>query len=812
MDVRRFLDSLRTDPEWNRAVAHVEHLPSRAARYGELSRPLPAPLPGMLETRRLSPLYSHQVEAIEHARRGADTVVVTGTASGKSLCYNLPVLEGCLEDPESTSIYLFPTKALCQDQLGTLQDLLSDHVPLETGVRPAIYDGDTPTATRRRIKAECNLLLTNPDMLHVGILPHHSKWGRFLSNVRFVVIDEIHTYRGIFGANVACMLRRLIRICRHYGANPVFLCASATVANPGELGERLLGRPVQVVDDDGAPRGGRTFILWNPPFIDHDRFARHSASDEATRLMAEMMHRGARTLAFTRTRQAAELVYRAVRDALDKDSSPSAKRIRAYRGGYLPQERREIEQQLFDGDLTGVVSTNALELGIDVGSLDAAILVGYPGTIASTWQQAGRAGRRSDESLAVLIAQNDPIDQYLMRHPEFLFGQSCENAVLDAENPYILQGHLRAAAFELPVGEPDGALFGPLTLPIAQALRDAEQLNEVAGRFYATSPQSPSLDFSLRHMSNNTFAIVQRMRSDAPPPEIQNEFRSPTDNRPAIPPGHRVIANVDAISAPELVYPEAVYLHDGETYLVRSLDLAAKIATVDRFETGYYTQAVLESSVRIQKQRAGCQCTAFQAFYGDMDVSWKTVAFKKIKFDTRENLGMGPVDIPGQTLTTTGFWVVAHASVLQQVQSCGWRPTDGLVGVRNLLIQSLPLVAMCDARDISGQMNSSNLGVPTVIVYDRYPGGLGYCEKGYALIDQLLAIALDMIERCPCYDGCPSCVGLPNLRPAIHSDPDLSRGYPVPSKEATRLVLRGITQYLASDGGSHGVMSLECRE
>lgn len=817
MNVRGFLDRLLTSPHTRKSIAHVKHLPARPARYGRLQQPLADPLPALLQARGLAELYTHQVQAIEPIREGRDVVVVTGTASGKTLCYNLPIMDSCLRQPQTSALYLFPTKALCQDQLGTIQDFLFGQPRLCDALRPAIYDGDTPTTNRRRIKSEANVVLTNPDMLHVGILPYHAKWGRFLSDLKFIVIDEVHTYRGIFGANVAGVLRRLVRVCRHYGAEPTFICASATVANPGELTERLIGRPVAVIDDDGSPRGAKHFVLWNPPYIDRDHVSRLSPSDEATRLMADLMREGAQTITFTRTRQAAELIYRYVHDRLQRDRSPLADQVRAYRGGYLPNERRAIEQQLFTGQLKGVVSTNALELGIDVGSLDASILVGYPGTIASTWQQAGRAGRRSDESLAVLIAQNDPIDQYLIRHPEYFFGQTPENAVVDPENPYILQNHLRSAAFELPLDESDRERFGPLTLPIAEALRDAEQLNEVGGRFYATSAQSPSQEFSLRHMSNNTFAIIERVEGQASPVDVQNGFRSPTSPEsapaasapgrrfsPPIPIGHRVIANVDAISAPELVYPEAVYLHDGDTYLVRQLDLDGKLAYVDRIETDYYTQAILESSVKIRAEResrggGGPNAEGdgspplYTVFFGDLDVSWKTTAFKKIKFETRENLGMGPVDIPAQTLATTGFWLVVSSEIHQMIKARGLRSTEGLVGIRNLMIQALPILAMCDPRDISGSVNSSNLGTPAVFVYDRYPGGLGYTEKGYAHAEGLLEICRDMVERCGCFDGCPSCVGLPNLRPAIHSDPDLTRGYPIPNKEATRSILREIT-------------------
>jgi ATP-dependent helicase YprA (DUF1998 family) len=859
MHLDQVIGVLRNDPIIAERISRVVEFPARASRYGVLDESLADPLPAVLQQRGLERLYVHQVDAISRLRRGQDIVVVTGTASGKTLCYNLPVLDTCLRDESAAAFYLFPTKALCQDQLRALQDLLGGESRLTSAVRPAIYDGDTSTSNRRRIKSEANVVLTNPDMLHVGILPYHAKWARLFADLRYVVIDELHMYRGIFGANVAGVVRRLMRVCEHYGSRPQFICASATIANPGELAERLTGRAVHVVDDDGSPRGRKVFWFWNPPYLDHDHVSRRSASDEAAMLMTRLVAAGAQTLAFTRTRLAAELVYRSVRERLARQHPGLDQRVRAYRGGYLPNERRAIEQQLFSGALRGAVSTNALELGIDVGSLDAALLIGYPGTIASTWQQAGRSGRRHESSLAVLIAQNDPIDQYLMHHPEYFLGQSPEDAVVDPENPYILANQVHCAAFELPIGTEDDERFGPLTRPVAEALRDDGQLNELAGRFYATSAQSPAIGFSLRHMSDNTFAIVEEVPGPQGTIEIDNGFRSPavppvefagqgtatlfdrasagrltpgpfphpdvgrgqTVHTAVVPAGsapaqsrraHRVIANVDAISAPELVYPQAVYLHDAQTYLVRELDLKGKVAYVERRETDYYTHAILESSVKIREERchkpvgaaetptgdvdpAGAESAPSHtatAFFGELDVSWKTVAFKKIKFETRENLGLGPVDIPAQQLATCGLWLTVTSAVRKQAKQLGLRPYDGLVGIRNLFVQALPLLAMSDPHDTSGVVDASNLGEAAVYLYDRYPGGLGYAEKGYEHIERLLQIALDMVAGCGCRSGCPSCVGLPNLRPAIHSDPDLTRGYPIPDKRAARVMLEAI--------------------
>ena len=781
MDVAAFLDDIRRQSWYADQLSHVEVLPAREGQLADPSVPMPAALVELLGRCGIERLYSHQVEALEAARAGSDVVVVTGTASGKTLCYNLPILEAVLAEADSRALYLFPTKALAQDQLKGLLELLAASPELAERVQPGVYDGDTPTAQRRRIRSEANLVLSNPDMLHASILPYHPKWAELFGTLKYIVLDEVHTYRGILGAHVACLLRRLDRVCAHYGSTPVYLATSATIANPGELVSKLIGRDVTVIDRDGAPRGRKYFALWNPAAQTADRLARTSAGDDAVSLMTEAMLGDGQALAFTRTRQAAELVYRYVQQALEARHSPLARQVRAYRGGYLPNERREMEQALFSGKLRGVAATNALELGIDIGSLDVTLLVHYPGTIASTWQQAGRSGRRHDESLAVLLAGNDPVDQYLLRHPEYFFAQSPERAVVDPENPYVLAKHLKVAAFELPLDDDDIKQFGDMAGPVIEVLRDENEVAEVAGKHYFAGGQNPAVGVSLRHMSDNTFSIVLRRSED----EVAGEGPAEGGRRRGSS-GHEVIANVDAISAPELVYPEAVYLHNGQSYLVRELDLDGKVAYVQRRETDYYTQALLESSVQITRPRADRQTAlAAKLEFGDVDVSWKTVAFKKIKFATRENIGLGPVDIPAQSLGTTALWLVPDREVVAAMKAVGLRASGGMVGLRNLLVVALPLVAMCDSRDLGGVVDSKNLGRTTLIVYDRYPGGLGYCQQGYQSMESLLAICLDMVRQCPCDDGCPSCVGLPNLRPAIHSDPDLTRGYPMPDKRAT---------------------------
>ncbi|QDT71157.1 DEAD/DEAH box helicase [Lacipirellula limnantheis] len=787
MDVAALLERVRARRDYAGQIEHVEVLSERPGKFAEPATPLPEPLMRLLAARGIEQLYSHQVAALEAARARRDLVVVTGTASGKTFCYNLPILESALAGTNSRALYLYPTKALAQDQLKGLLELTAGDAELAAAIRPGVYDGDTPTAQRRRIRHEANLVLSNPDMLHASVLPYHPKWADFFTDLRYIVIDEVHTYRGILGAHVSAVLRRLLRVCRHYGSEPTFLATSATIANPGELVSRLIGREVDVIDDDGSPRGRKYFALWNPAPLGVDALARRSANDDAVMWLEEAVEAEGQALAFTRTRQSAELIHRYLRDALDAKRSKHADKVRAYRGGYLPNERREIEQDLFAGRLRAVAATNALELGIDIGSLDVALLVNYPGTIASCWQQAGRSGRRHDESLAVLLAGNDPVDQYLLRRPEYFFAQSPEHAVVDPDNPYVLARHLKAAAFELPLEDDDLATFGPLSAPIIDALCREQQLAEVRGAYYHPGGQNPTIGVSLRHMSDNTFSIV--LVEGGRGKTERGSFGSPSQVPKSVT-AHSVLANVDSISAPELVYPEAVYLHNGETYLVRELDLNGKIAYVERRETDYYTQAVLESSVVVTAARATSDAVPRAALvYGDVDVSWQTVAFKKIKFATRENIGLGPVDIPAQQLQTTALWLTPDDSVRADLKAAGLRASEGIVGLRNLAVVALPFVAMCDSRDLGGVVNSHNTGKPTMILYDRYPGGLGYSEKGFARIDQLLEICREMVSSCPCEAGCPSCVGLPNHRPAIHSDLDLTRGHPMPDKAATQMML-----------------------
>jgi len=767
---RRFIDGEDGHRRRSNELVHVERIPARPAVYGDLAEPLPKALHGVLHAQGIERLYVHQAQAVDLARSGTNVAVATGTASGKSLAYHLPILERLLLEPGATALYLFPTKALAQDQLRGLLRFAESSPALDRALATGTYDGDTPGEARRKLRERANAILTNPDMLHQGILPYHARWSRIFSNLRYVVVDEMHTYRGIFGSHVANVLRRLKRIASHYGAEPRFLLSSATIRNPGELAESLIGEPVRVVDQDGAPRGPKLFAFWNPKHAGPESpGSRTSTSIEAERILVSLMRRHVASITFTRSRVAAELIYRYAREQLGAraDGNGSlADRLSPYRGGYLPEERRAIERRLFDGDLLGVISTNALELGIDVGSLDAAVLVGFPNTIASTWQQAGRAGRSRAPSVAVVVAYDDPIDQYLMRHPEYFFAQTPESAVIDPANPYVLASHLACAAHELPLSRADEAIFGPRAETLGRLLEEEGTVKSLDGLRYWSSSEYPAGHVNLRTISDDTYTILDQKR------------------------GNAVLATVDAISAPELVYPQAIYLHEGDTYFVRDLDLSQKIAYVEQQEVDYYTQPVLDTRLRLIEARERKRWGECEVGLGGANVSWATVAFKKIRFRSLDAIGYHPLDLPRLNLDTVAMWICPEESVRNAVRVQGHNPSEGLSGLRNLLISLLPLHAMCDRPDLGGILDSANIGAQAIFLYDRYPGGLGYAERGYAIVDELLRATLRLIEDCPCEVGCPSCVGLPVLRPAQQQDYDLHGGWPIPNKAATEALLR----------------------
>jgi len=766
--ISKFLEGVISSQGYRGQILHVEEIAPREPIFMTPRTPLSSTVKAALASVGITSLYSHQATAVDHISSGKNVAIVTSTASGKTICYNIPVLEALLADREATALFIFPTKALAQDQLRTLGSFCLSEEALKGLLRAGTYDGDTPAETRRKLRHEANVILTNPDMLHQGILPYHSRWSRFFSNLRYVVVDEMHTYRGIFGSNVANVLRRLKRVVRHYGNEPVFILCSATIDNPKELAEGLIGGACEVVSEDGSPRGPKMFVLWNPALLDAHRMERKSSNVEAHELMVGLIESGIQTITFTKARVVAELILRYVRESLSRRNPQLINKVSAYRAGYLPEERRRIEKALFSGELLGVASTNALELGIDVGSLDASLIVGFPGTIASTWQQAGRAGRKTDESLVVFVAYNDPIDQYLIRHPSYFFGQTPENAVIDPANPYILAGHLSAAAFELPLSQEDEEIFGTLTRPVVSVLEEVKKVKTIDGRAYWATTEFPAASVGLRTISDNTFTIVDRTE------------------------GERVIGNVDAISAPELVYPDGVYIHDGATYLVRELDLRGKVAYVERKEVDYYTQPILDSSIRAGSARKESNLRSLRVFYGGATVSWMTTAFKKIKFYSLDSIGYGMLNLPAQHLETVSVWMYPDDEATADLKARGKNPVEGLVGLKNVMINILPLFVMCDRQDMGGIVESSNTGRPTIFLYDRFKGGLGFSEKAYGLLPEVLRGALEMIEECPCAEGCPSCVGLPILRPAQHQDPDPGHGYPIPDKETAKILLRGI--------------------
>jgi DEAD/DEAH box helicase domain-containing protein len=795
MNVHKFLKHLETAEWYDGQVVRVEALPERPARFAPLDPPLSPRIAALIGADGITRLYTHQAEAIRRARAGEHVVVVTGTASGKTLCYNVPVLESILDDPTSCALYLYPTKALAQDQLRTLTRYLDADaaLPLVCGT----YDGDTPPNARRKLKNEANVLLTNPDMLHSGILPNHGTWARFLARLRYVVVDEVHTYRGTFGSNVAHVLGRLNRICEHYGAAPTYIGSSATIRNPRELAEKLTGRRMSVVDDDGAPRGPKAFVIWNPPFFGDERVERKSANVEAARILSELVAGDHQAIAFVRARVVSEIIARYAQEFVSKVSPSRARLVRSYRGGYLPEERRQIERALFAGELKGVVSTNALELGIDIGSMEAALLVGYPGSIASTWQQAGRAGRGAEPSLVVLLPYDSPIDQYMARHPDYFFGRSPENAVIDPMNAHIVLSHVRAAAFELPVRKEDWTQFGDACGPVLKLLEEDRQVRQQGGQFFWSGPNYPSADVSLRNIGDDVYTIIIGTSAAMAAQGVRIPDAS-----------SRVIGTIDESGAFQQLHPQAIYIHGGETYFVNELDTRKKIAWVQKEDTDYYTQSITETKIKIESEElhktggvvpapAVSAGVAFEAYWGDLSVTSVTYMFKKIKFGSRDSLGFGALDLPPQTLDTTGMWILPHPSAYALAKASGRVPREGLLGISNVIREVIPLFAMCDTMDIGASVDSSAANAPGIFVHDRFPGGLGFALKAYELIDEILAACLELVDHCACKGGCPSCVGSP-LPPYSHLDPDVNARGLIPDKEAAKSILHhllGIAPY-----------------
>jgi len=703
-------------------LAYLGTEPAREAERGALPTDLPDPLRERLEQRGIDSLYSHQAEAWEAAARGEHVVVTTGTASGKSLAFNLPVLAALAEEPKQRALYLYPTKALAQDQIRSLDELKVKRV------KPAIYDGDTESERRWQIRKWANLILTNPDMLHIGVLPHHDRWGDVLSNLRYVVVDEAHVYRGVFGSHVGNVLRRLRRLARVYGANPQFLLASATIGNPGELARSLTGLDFTIIGDDGAPKAERTVALWNPPLLDEELGRRGSALAEASKLMADLVERGLRTLVFAKSRRAAELIHKFTAERLGDASALSP-----YRGGYTPAQRREIEQRLFAGELLGVSATNALELGIDVGMLDCVISVGFPGTVASLRQQWGRAGRRG-HGLAVLVASEDALDQYFMREPETLLNRRIEAAILDHENPRVLEGHIAAAAFEAPLDEADAEILG--SEAVRRAAEHPELKKTQAGYVWA-GRDYPAGRFGLRSTSRDVFTIVEAQAGS-------------------------VLGTLERERAYSTVHEGAIYLHLGESYRVLALDLTARSALVEPFTGDYYTQTKKETMTSIEETLRTEHRLGLELAFGRVSVTEQVIAYQKKSIRDQSTIELVGLDLPQTTFETEAVWYVPEAD-----QLVGLDEMPQLLGTlhaaEHAMIAILPLWAMCDRWDIGGL--STNLhyqtGRPTVFVYDGHSGGVGITERGFQAFEGWVEDTAKMLEGCPCESGCPSCVQSP---------------------------------------------------
>ncbi len=721
------IEQLRNDPN----VVYWHEIEPQEANTVPMPEHLDLRLRTALEKRGIASLYTHQAAAYEAVQNGKNIVAVTPTASGKTLCYNLPVLQAIAENEHSRALYLFPTKALAQDQKSELHEIIEE---MGVPIHSYTYDGDTAPGIRQKIRKAGHIVMTNPDMLHSAILPHHTKWVALFENLRYVVIDELHTYRGVFGSHVANVIRRLRRICQFYGSKPIFICTSATIANPKELAERLTGEPMTLIDNNGAPRGRKHFVFYNPPVVHQPLNIRKSATVEVNRLAKQFLENGIQTIVFARSRVRVELILSHLQELI-KDQL-GAKTIRGYRGGYLPKERREIEKGLRSGEIIGVVSTNALELGVDIGQLQVCIMTGYPGTVASTWQQAGRAGRRHGDSLVIMVASSSPIDQYIVQHPEYFFGRSPETARINPDNMLILVDHLKCAAYELPFRQ--GEKFGDLEVEeVLEFLTEQKVLHYRAGKWYWMSDAFPAYDISLRSASQENVVIIDI---------------SKTGN-------HRVIGEMDRFSAMTLLHEEAIYLHEGVQYQVEKLDWEEKKAYVREVNVEYFTDANLAVQLHVLEEDRNEQRQLLSLHYGDVSVRAKATIFKKIKLSTFENIGSGPIHLPEEELHTTATWIELgeelskmDAPMLEQA----------LVGISNVLRHLVPMFVMCDRTDIHvvPQMKAPHSGMPTIFLYDRYPGGIGLSEAVFERYDEIMGEVIHLLERCPCENGCPSCIGV----------------------------------------------------
>ncbi|MBN2050845.1 MAG: DEAD/DEAH box helicase [Spirochaetales bacterium] len=739
------LSSLLSRRELSECVTLHKTIPQKKAVEVDFPAELGEKITRALQSRGIHKLYSHQYETFRTVKEGKNVVVVTPTASGKTLCYNLPVMSRLLSSQDARALYLFPTKALSQDQQAELNETV---LGADLGLKVFTYDGDTPSSIRVAARDSGRIVISNPDMLHAGILPNHPKWIKFLASLQFVVIDEIHIYRGVFGSHMANLIRRLKRILAFYGAHPVFICCSATIGNPDHLAETLIGEPVTLVNNNGAPSGIKHLVLYNPPLVDPVQGIRRGVVTESVRIAKEFLLNGVKTIVFARSRVRTELIGSYInRDLANRYSDNRHIRVETYRGGYLPRERRMIEQGLRNGSIQGVVSTNALELGIDIGGLDAAVLAGFPGSIASLWQQAGRAGRRSDESAAFMIASSAPTDQYLVKHPEYLLGESPESAWVDPDNPYILSDHIKCAVFEIPFK--DSETFGPAAGEMLRILEEEGVVRLSGGTWYWADRSYPAEQISLRSSSPENVVIIDI-----------------TGGR------QEVIGEMDVPSAKELLHEGAVYLHRQDQFLVTELDLEHHTCRVTGKDVNFYTDTIVKTDIKVLHEDHRELTAGAGVLLGDVLVRTQVTKYKKLKFRTHENLGYGDVFLPPEEVHTRSLALIfqEETPIHKAFYEAPEYIREQLIGrLGNLLIQVAPVFLLCDSRDLgtAERLKDPHTGYPTIYIYDRAPGGSGLSEGFARRLEVIRDAAAALVTSCPCEGGCPSCIGPEDEKAAV---------------------------------------------
>ena len=743
MNVPQILDRLHTDGEFCANLTTWQTLPERQARFAPFPDALHPDLVAGLKKRGIHQLYTHQAEAVTHALDGKNVCVVTPTASGKTLCYNIPVLNRILQNPKSRALYLFPTKALSQDQVHELTHTIEE---MEVKIGTYTFDGDTPASARKAVRNAGHIVVTNPDMLHTGILPHHTIWIRLFENLKYVVIDEVHHYRGVFGSHLANVLRRLKRICAFYGSSPQFICCSATIANPREMAERIVELPMTLVDNNGAPAGQKHFLFYNPPVVNAELGIRRSSVKEVARIVQQLLSRNIQSIVFTRSRLRVEILTTYLKEAVRKMGKPD-KLVQGYRGGYLPTERRAVEQGLREGAIMSVISTNALELGIDIGALDACIMTGYAGSVASTWQQAGRAGRRNNISLVIMVATSAPLDQYIVNHPEYFFQQAPESGTVDPNNLIILSSHMKCAAFELPFVE--GEAFGVdvhSTAEILDYLAENRVLRKVKNKWHWSAESYPASEISLRTAAPGNVVILDT-----------------SDNG-------RVIGEVDYFAASVEVFNNAIYLHQSTQYTIEELDLEDRKAYARPVEVDYYTEAEFKVDPRVIEEFEDQETsTGLHRVWGELSITWLPTIYKKIKFGSHENVGWGEIHLPEQIMHTTGYWIVFPEHIGDRFGMPQEELGEALNALANAMRQVSPVQVLCDLGDIRAyaELRAPITHCPTIYLYETYPGGVGTSEKLYHHHDRMLEAAASLLSECGCSQGCPSCTG-PVLEAGIH--------------------------------------------